>query len=307
MRFAYAMFVGLSLLGALPGCGAGKVGDGFVLEPENFDREYVDFVRDDQPMVILDVRPRDRFNASRIAGAVWVDNAEWTRLSRTDSGLSDIAAWRNRIGTLGIQPETPVLVYDGGELVEAARIWFILQLAGCENVAILNGGYPAIHDALPGRIATGERVAPATRRFEPSPSAEPPVALAEKDRVKRVVDTGEATVIDGRTPDEFSGKDSRNNPRAGHVPSASSLPHDELIGANGRLRSTKELRKLFEAAGLDDEDHEIVVHCQGGGRSALVALAAARCGYEHVANYYMSFGEWSADESCPLVAPAATP
>ncbi|MFN0134880.1 MAG: sulfurtransferase [Phycisphaerae bacterium] len=303
MRMTTINVLAAVLLGALAGCGPGRVGDGFVLEPEKFDQQYVAFMRHERPMVILDVRPRDRFEAGRVKGAVWVDNAEWTRLSRENGGLGDAAAWRQRIGTLGIEDDTPVLIYDGGELKEASRVWFILQLAGCENVAILNGGYPAIREMLPGRIAQRERAAPATRRFEIDDDAEPTVALAEKDRVRSVVETGTAAVIDGRTPNEYSGKDTRNNPRAGHLPGAASVPHESLMADDGRLRAVRELRQAFKQAGLDDDDREIVVHCDGGGRAALVALAAARCGYDHVANYYMSFGEWAGDDTCPLVSP----
>jgi thiosulfate/3-mercaptopyruvate sulfurtransferase len=57
---------------------------------------------------------------------------------------------------------------------------------------------------------------------------------------------------------------------------------------------------MMEQAGFDPGDH-IVTHCEGGGRAALAAAAAARAGYEDVRVYYLSFGDWARDESCPIV------
>ena len=45
----------------------------------------------------------------------------------------------------------------------------------------------------------------------------------------------------------------------------------------------------------------IVTHCEGGGRAALGAAAAVRAGFDDVRVYYLSFGDWIRDESCPVV------
>jgi thiosulfate/3-mercaptopyruvate sulfurtransferase len=44
-----------------------------------------------------------------------------------------------------------------------------------------------------------------------------------------------------------------------------------------------------------------VTHCEGGGRAALGAAAAVRAGFDDVRVYYLSFGDWVRDESCPIV------
>jgi thiosulfate/3-mercaptopyruvate sulfurtransferase len=60
------------------------------------------------------------------------------------------------------------------------------------------------------------------------------------------------------------------------------------------------LRDLLAAAGFRPGDH-VVTHCDGGGRAALAAAAAARAGYGDVHAYYLSFADWAKDESCPIV------
>jgi thiosulfate/3-mercaptopyruvate sulfurtransferase len=44
-----------------------------------------------------------------------------------------------------------------------------------------------------------------------------------------------------------------------------------------------------------------VTHCEGGGRAALGAATAVRAGFDDVRVYYLSFGDWVRDESCPVV------
>jgi thiosulfate/3-mercaptopyruvate sulfurtransferase len=109
-------------------------------------------------------------------------------------------------------------------------------------------------------------------------------------------------VFDARTREEHLGREARGNPRAGHVPGAINLPHKDLLDESGKLTKPEELAALFDQAGFE-KGQPIITHCQSGGRASLAALAAARAGYGPVFNYYLSFGDWAADASCPVVTP----
>ena len=69
---------------------------------------------------------------------------------------------------------------------------------------------------------------------------------------------------------------------------------------NGVVRPAPDLRAILERVGFGPGDH-IVTHCEGGGRAALGAAAAVRAGFDDVRVYYLSFGDWVRDESCPIV------
>jgi thiosulfate/3-mercaptopyruvate sulfurtransferase len=69
---------------------------------------------------------------------------------------------------------------------------------------------------------------------------------------------------------------------------------------NGVVRPAAALRAILERVGFGPSDH-IVTHCEGGGRAALGAAAAVRAGFADVRVYYLSFGDWVRDESCPVV------
>lgn len=251
------------------------------------------------PVRVVDVRPLRQYEAGHIDGALHVDLAEWTKISRTaDQSLRNTAYWRQKIGAAGIGTSDRVLIYDGGEMTEAARLWFVLQLMGATQASVINGGWKALQAALPPeRVAVGAPPAVRPQPFAPEGSAG--VALAEKPDVRRSVESRDRVVLDVRTPGEYAGTDLRKNPRGGHLPGAVNLSHTEFLDAQGRLKPAAELRAIFEQAGIKP-GQPIVAHCQSGGRSSLAALAALEAGFGPVSNYYMSFSEWSADESCPL-------
>ena len=110
---------------------------------------------------------------------------------------------------------------------------------------------------------------------------------------------GDAQVFDSRTRAEFTGEDARNRSRSGHLPGARHLSHADLM-ERGIVRPAPVLRAMLEGAGFGPGDR-IVTHCEGGGRAALAAAAAVRAGFDDVRVYYLSFGDWVRDETCPIV------
>lgn len=252
---------------------------------------------------VLDVRPASEFEAGHVEGAVHVDPKQWADLSlAADTGLADEAGWRDRIGALGVGDGDTVLIYDGGQMTNAARVWFILQHLGVPNTRVVNGGFPAIQREVPeiGLVA-GPGRAPGAVQVQVVP-ASARVALVERQQLRQRVDAGDVQVWDARRVDEYRGVDLMNNKRGGHLPNAVNLPHAELLSADGKLKPASELATILEAAGFE-RGAPIVTHCQGGGRAALAALAAQEAGFGPVSNYYLSFGDWAADETCPLVTP----
>lgn len=69
-------------------------------------------------------------------------DASISHAKQTQSGLDDVAYWRNAITKLGLGPDAMTVVLDDGRMTEAARVWFILQYFGLP-AAVLNGGSDA--------------------------------------------------------------------------------------------------------------------------------------------------------------------
>jgi thiosulfate/3-mercaptopyruvate sulfurtransferase len=200
----------------------------------------------------------------------------------------------------GRQPrrDQPVVARTVGRLIHLieqhlhAVFQFILQYYGL-NAVILNGGWPALASAteLPSATAlsaSGFRAVPGSGS----------VGLVNRETLRDQLD-GRAHVFDTRTRAEYTGEDARNRARSGHLPGARHLSHVDLI-ENGVVRPAPALRAMLERVGFGPGDH-IVTHCEGGGRAALGAAAAVRAGFDDVRLYYLSFGDWVRDESCPVV------
>ena len=90
--------------------------------------------------VILDARPRAKFERGHISNAHWVDHNAWA----TAFGHGgDAPGWSQRIGALGLGATTKVIVYDDMFSRDAARIWWVLRYWGVDDVRLLDGGWKA--------------------------------------------------------------------------------------------------------------------------------------------------------------------
>ena len=84
---------------------------------------------------------------------------------------------------------------------------------------------------------------------------------------------GKVMIIDVREADEYA---------AGHIPGAINIPRGVLEF------------KIDQHPSLYDRNTQIVLQCQGGGRSALATVALQELGYKNVSNLAGGFGAWSA-------------
>ena len=241
----------------------------------------------------LDARDQAAFDVGHAPGAVRAPLDAWDKAVKApDTGFEKTAYWDEALGALAIGPSVTAVAYDSGAMTNAARVWFILQYFGIPCV-ILNGGWPAL-DAATGLPAG---VGPAGGGFRAAAGVGA-VGVVDRETLKRQLD-GAAQVFDSRTRAEFTGEDSRNRPRGGHLPGARHLSHVDLLD-HGMVCPAAALRAMLERVGFGPGDH-IVTHCEGGGRAALAAAAAVRAGFPDVRVYYLSFADWARDESCPIV------
>lgn len=244
---------------------------------------------------LLDVRESAAFEAGHYTTAIRVPIEVWEAAAKAgETSFENIDYWAHAIGDLGVDDRVPTVVYDDGRMTEAARVWFILQYFGAEAF-ILNGGLPAIQgreDLLGTAVAPA---GPVAFRARPGSGS---VGIVDRQTLKADLES-DIRIFDARTTGEFAGDDLRRNARGGHLPGARLLPHASLLDA-GRLKPAGDLRDLLAGAGFQPGDH-IVTHCDGGGRAALAAAAAARAGYGSVRAYYLSFADWAKDESCAIV------
>lgn len=230
---------------------------------------------------------RRAYAAGHIPGAHYVhlDDACAAKTGRNGRHpLPDRAAFAQHLTRLGLRTGRPVVCYDAGNSMFAARGWWMLRWMGHAEVAVLDGGL----GAWLAETQALEQATPAVQvgHFE---LAEP-LALAVS--AQQVQARGVARLIDARAPERFRGDVEPLDARAGHIPGARNRPFAANLQADGRFKPAEQLRA--EWASLTPQVDTI--HQCGSGVSAchnLLALAVA--GLPLGPLYAGSWSEWCAD------------
>ncbi len=249
--------------------------------------------------------PRDAralYAERRIPGAVFFDIDE---IADKDTDLPHMLPrpekFSSRMRKLGIGDGMRIVVYDNQGLFSAARVWWTFRVMGHEDVAVLDGGFPAWE-----RGGYPVEDGPPKQRMERHFTARLRTDLVRDiDDVRRIVTSGGQTVLDARPAPRFRGEAPEPRPglKCGHMPGARSIPSSVLVTADGALRSRDELERIFSDAGADTEQTAVCT-CGSGVTAAIIALALARLGRWDAAIYDGAWAEWGARDDTPIVTGA---
>lgn len=208
--------------------------------------------------------------------------------------LPDPVRLAQRLGEIGIGPETQVVVYDDAQGMIAGRLWWLLRWLGHDPVALLDGGLQAWQ-------AAGGLLTPAPPTLTPCNFvARPQDWLVDAAGVLERVDTPQMHLVDARSPDRFRGENESIDPVGGHIPGAVNRFFRDNLQADGRFKPAAELRAEWLAV-LAGSPPDQVVHQCGSGISAchnLVAMEIA--GLPGSRLYAGSWSEWCADPGRPV-------
>jgi thiosulfate/3-mercaptopyruvate sulfurtransferase len=241
----------------------------------------------DSSIRVVALTSRGEFAAGHIPGAAQID---WSDLDITDTTDPNVEVWRaeveQKLTTLGITPNSTVVIYDGGTEY-APRLWWVLDQLGHADKRLLNGGLQIWIDAG-GALETGEStVVPAANAYQSEPNEN---AIATIDEVQTALDNPDVVLVDARTSAEYE---------AGHIPGAVNLVFTENMDMKGRWLPAEELFTLYGLAGVTP-DKTIIPYCTTGVRSAATYFTLRLLGYERVALFTGSFAEWSSVPGLPV-------
>nr|MDQ3398288.1 rhodanese-like domain-containing protein [Deinococcota bacterium] len=121
------------------------------------------------------------------------------------------------------------------------------------------------------------------------------------------VQTGKATLVDVRSPAEFSGELTHmaNYPqegaqRGGHIPGAQNIPWAQAVNEDGTFKSAEELVQLYEGKGVS-KDKDVIAYCRIAERSSHSWFVLKYLlGFPKVRNYDGSWTEWGNMVGVPI-------
>lgn len=261
---------------------------------------------DDPAWVIVDVRHQlsdtgygeRSYAESHIPGAVFLHCDR--DLSGPMTGLNGrhplpmIETLAQRLGEIGIDATTQVVVYDDAQGMIAGRLWWLLRWLGHDRVALLDGGWQAWLAA--NGAVSGELPALRPKKFVVGKGL-PPVAVSD---VLAHLSSAQMRLVDARSPDRFRGENETMDPVGGHVPGAVNRFFRDNLQADGRYKPAAELLAEWLAV-LAGAGPETVVHQCGSGVSAchnMLAMEIAGLGGSRL--HAGSWSEWCADPARPV-------
>jgi rhodanese-related sulfurtransferase len=263
------------------------------------DAEYLLSNRENDNLVVIDAR-----GGMLEEGALMYDKAtvfDWTDISLLgEFGGEELGKllskenYQQIFSKLGVKEDSEVLVYgftmpDQG-FGDEGRILYTFNYAGFDNVKIIDGGFKQVeslgfnkkYNLSEDRIDVSDVV-----RVEGENNSN----AIFTDELLTLVGNENVQIIDTRLEVEYNGRVIYGENKAGHIPTAISIPFNSLVDKDGFIKSREELEKYFEDKGLDKNKLQIT-YCTTGVRASYVAVILTELGYK-VRNYEPSFARYA--------------
>ena len=249
----------------------------------------------DDGVVVAEVDENpDLYDEGHIAGAVklhWRDDLQ----DPVERDLVDKPTFERLLSKRGIANDTTLVLYGDKNNWFAAYAYWYLKIYGHGDVRILDGGRQKWADE--GREFTTETPQPQQADYKANERDES--IRTYRDSVRAQIGDQSKALVDVRSPQEYAGDliappgyEQEGAQRAGHIPTAASIPWATAVRDDGTFKSADELRELYEGKGVTPEK-EVTAYCRIGERSAHTWFVLRELlGYETVKNYDGSWTEW---------------
>ncbi|QTD37884.1 sulfurtransferase [Polaribacter batillariae] len=232
----------------------------------------------------------------QIKGAIFFDlkNIFSNKNSPLPNTVLSAKEFQEKAQELGIQKNAALVCYDDLGVYSSPRVWWMFQLMGFNNVAVLDGGLPA-WKAKKHPIESPKNQQPKKGNFKVN--YKPEKLIFTKD-VLNSIEKKEVLIVDARSKGRFYGTEPepRNDLKSGHIPNSVNLPFTE-IQQNGKMKSKEVLEDIFKDY---KNKKQIIFTCGSGITASILALGAEIAGVKNVAVYDGSWTEWGSTTNLPI-------
>ncbi len=265
------------------------------------DADWVEARLDDPQVVLVEVdEDTTAYEKNHIRNAVRID---WKQdlQDQVRRDFVNKSQFEELLSRKGISNDDTVVLYGGNNNWFASYAYWYFKLYGHESVKLLDGGRKRWE--LESRELVSNVVDRAPAFY--SAKEQDKTIRAFRDDVSASI--GSSNLVDVRSPDEYAGRllapahlPQEQSQRAGHIPTAASIPWSKAANDDGTFRSDDELTALYEAEGVD-LGKDTIAYCRIGERSAHTWFVLHELlGVANVKNYDGSWTEWGALVGVPV-------
>lgn len=212
--------------------------------------------------------------------------------------------WEQLLSQSGISNGDNLVLYGDNNNWFATFGYWLFLIFGHDRakLKLINGGRKKW--VAEGRaLTTDVPIATATTYKASEPNFE---LRAFRDEILKRLGDGNLTLLDVRSPDEFTGKViappgmTETAQRGGHIPGAQSTPWLNAVKEDGTFKSAEELRAFYGAKGVQD-GKDVIAYCRIGERSSHTWFVLYNLlGFENAKNYDGSWTEWGSIIGAPI-------
>jgi thiosulfate/3-mercaptopyruvate sulfurtransferase len=251
-----------------------------------------------QPVFLIDARTET--GDSLIPGAVHFPAV--SKLTDPENPIASYLigpeAFEKMMREIGLSNDDNVVIYDDGNSLASARLFYALDYYGFSNATILNGG-------IAGWLNSGLPVASEAVTREPGMFS---VAVQEEkfcsfEYVLAASGQSDKIIFDARSEDEFTGVDERAA-FSGHIPNAVNLEWRKVLEPEGIpfFLPASAIQQKYDELGIT-RDKEVIPHCHTNVRGSHAYFTLRLMGYDSVRAYEGSWSEYGNRNDAVITKP----
>ena len=196
---------------------------------------------------------------------------------------------------LGINNDSIIVCYDDLGIYSSPRVWWMFQLMGFNNIAVLDGGFPKWEEnKYPVEKQQKNTFLKGNFKVDYQPEK-----IKFTNDVLSAIDNEAILIADARSKGRFyaTSPEPRSDVKGGHIPNSVSLPFSEVL-ENDMLKSKDDLKAIFSE--INPKNKELIFSCGTGITASVLALSAEIAGIKKYAVYDGSWTEWGSTKNLPI-------